>query len=96
MAEIPKKIIWDDPTNDRVCVSHLDTRDKRPGETDDEFVARYTAKLKLNPYYANMTTTVVNKVDIPNTKADRLGWALNNGRVVVDGQRLTRKNGSRI
>jgi hypothetical protein len=84
MSEIDKKIVWDDSANGKVWVTHLDSNDKSGGESDDEFVTRYTAKLKLNPRFADLTPVIMLKADIPSDRKDRRKWRIKNGKVKVD------------
>lgn len=85
MAHLNKKIIWERPDGG-ISITHLDDRDKLPGESDDDFIARYALKLNISP-----NKTVVDSSDIPTDKSQRNEWSLKNKKVEVDQAKVVAK-----
>lgn len=91
MANTINKVgVWDEING--VChITHFNSADMLPGETEDDFIARYTARLKLSPTYAHLNCTLIDKKDIPKTKENRNEWSLKNGKVEVDPVKVAAK-----
>src|SRR3990167_7750108 len=70
-----------------VSITYFDTRDMLPGESEDDFIERMSAKHK--PIGA--TRTLVQKSDIPIDRSQRNEWSFKNGKVEVDPAKVAVK-----
>lgn len=87
MAHLDKKLVWQ-RADGGVSITHLDSADKLEGETDDEFVARYTDRLK--PVFG-VDPIVVDKNDLPKNRDNRNEWSLNGKKIEVDQTKVDAK-----
>lgn len=78
-----KKLVWERPDGG-VSITHLDVRDKLSGESDDDFIIRYSEKLKLSPQFSSSVLSVVDGDKIPSDRSNRNEWSLKGGKVEVD------------
>ena len=90
MAHLDKKLVWEKPDG-TLEISHLDDRDIRAGETEDAFIARYTAKLKTIPALSNVTPVIIEKSKIPTDRAQRDEWSFDGNKIKVDPDKVAAK-----
>lgn len=88
---LDKKLVWERPDGG-ISITHLHSDDMLPGETEDEFIARYSSRLSSKvERLSGLTPSVVDKKDIPNDKSHRREWSLKNGKVEVDASKVAAK-----
>lgn len=88
---LDKKLVWERPDGG-ISITHLHSDDMLPGETEDEFIARYSSRLSSKvARFSGITPAVVDKKDIPSDKSQRGEWSLKNGKVEVDQEKVAAK-----
>lgn len=88
MARLDKILVWQ-RQDGGVSITHLDDRDMIDGETEDDFIARYTQKLQ--PSFPGITPSLVNASEVPSERTYRNEWSLKNGKVEVDPVKVQAK-----
>jgi len=83
---LDKKLVWQ-RLDGGVSVTHLHEDDMREGESEDQFIERYTQR--LIPAFDGVIPVVMNKTDIPSDRADRNKWRVQGGKVKVDKTMVT-------
>ncbi|MBX4189776.1 hypothetical protein KW791_00540 [Candidatus Parcubacteria bacterium] len=83
MPHLDRVIVWNRPDGG-VSVTHLHSDDMLPGESEDDFIARFTLKIKSkNPELGKSVELVKQKIDLPDSsKQDE--WSVNGDKVEVD------------
>lgn len=87
MAKIDKVLVWE-RADGGISVTHLDDRDIRPGETQDDFIQRYSDRLKLDDLFAAATLTVIDSINVPTAEENRQHWSLIKGAIQVDPDKV--------
>lgn len=83
MPHLNKVIAWE-RQDGGVSITHLHSNDMLPGESEDDFITRYSNRLKLDPLFGNSVMSVVLRTDVPNKDENRYAWSVKNGKVEVD------------
>lgn len=81
--KLDKVLVWQ-RLDGGVSVTHLDDRDKLQNESDDQFIQRYSDKLKQDPLLSGSTLNVISSSDVPVDKTNRKHWSLIGIEVKVD------------
>lgn len=74
-----------------LSITYFHRKDMLPGETEDQFIARYTARLKNDVMFGQAKLSIVLKANIPVKDSQRNEWSLKAGKVEVDPVKVQAK-----
>lgn len=82
MPHLDKVIVWNRPDGG-VSVTHLHSDDMLPGESEDDFIARFTLKLKNNSVLGKSVDILKERSDLPDSSRQD-EWSVNGDKVEID------------
>lgn len=88
MAKLNRVLVWNE-NNGIPSITHLDSEDMLIGESEDDFIIRYSEKLKKNPRFNNFR--IIKRINIPSNKDQRNEWSLMGDKVKVDPVKVQKK-----
>ena len=90
MSHLNRVAVWE-RTDGGISITHFDNRDMRQGETEDDFITRFTDRLKLEPVFGSSTMSLISASDIPTDRSERNEWSFIAGKVKVDPAKVAAK-----
>ena len=94
MAHLDRVAIWA-RADGGVSVTYFDDRDRLKGESDDDLIARISAKHGTSPMLTGAVRTVHNKTDIPADTTHQDCWTVTGSKVEVDSVKLQAKQAAK-